>query len=148
MKGICRHSPVLRRFYHKNYPYTTGSHWDKLTVGHTRQECDINMVFDVGLPLRQFCSKTHFQFTKYGMPVSVKFKRDDDKANFSYICVDYRKDEDGPELAEICVWDQQLRTYVISPIKLYKEFVEVILTSPQEKIFIPFLCLGWPRVSF
>ena len=49
MKGICRHSPVLGRFYHKNYPYTTGSHWDKLAVGHTRQECDINMVFDVSL---------------------------------------------------------------------------------------------------
>ena len=67
------------------------------------------------------------QFSKYGMPVSVRFKRDDDKPNFSYICVDYCRDEDGPELAKICSWDQQLRTYVISPIKLFKEFVKVFL---------------------
>ena len=54
MKGICRHSKVLGRFYHKNYPYTTGSHWDKLTVGDTRQECDVNVIFNVGFIFSSF----------------------------------------------------------------------------------------------
>jgi len=109
-RGICQHSPVLGPFYHQAYPHTTGSHWDKLTVGHSRQECDINVVFN---------------FNKFGMPVDLKFKSEDrhNRPNFSYVCVDYCRDKDGSELSQILVRDTQLGT-IVSPIKLFREFVE------------------------
>ena len=43
--GLRRKSPILDAIYSKTY--YSGSHWDDLQVGTDRQECAINICFDV-----------------------------------------------------------------------------------------------------
>lgn len=84
--------------------YFTGSRWDGLQVGTNRQECDVNICFDV-----QKQSQATLKFCEdIGSPA---------RPNFAYICLE---DEPTHALEDICDEDRELG-WIVSPVLLFQK---------------------------
>ena len=77
--------------------------------------------------------------------VEPRFKISDDKANFWYMCY-HGSDQD---VKRICDWDSDFKCFVVSPIKLFKEFAdagELFLKKRDNKLSVEITQKGVSKV--
>ena len=116
--GIRRHSPVLDKLYSGPLQYT-GSHWDGLQVGDTRQECDVNVCFDVSLRygtsqlLVFLCGGTPSPHQQAALAVLLSFSGTNRLCDFTlvFVCLFY-----------FCCWLSSSPTY-FSLVRMFNLYI-------------------------